>query len=172
MAAPEPGEIFEALDSQSEIGRPAWIHAGAQRAEVGFEDPALGWVGVRAESGGGRIHAEVVSGSSDAAQALSGHMAGLNAYLAEHHTKVETLTVTAPESRLSGSASDRGGGEQMQQGTGQQTGQGAGTGSSPSLSGSSRTPVAAEPGPGAFQGETGPDAEVDGRGGTHISVMA
>jgi hypothetical protein len=180
IATPEPRETFEALDSESGLGRPAWVHSGTQRAEAGFEDPALGWVGVRAESGGGKVHAEVVSGSTDAAQALSGHLAGLNAYLAEHHTQVETLTVTAPESRPTGMAGDRGAGQEMQQGSGQQTGQqsgqqpaqGAGTGSPSSLSSSSKTPARADSAPPVFQSEVGGNAESEGHGVTHISVMA
>jgi len=172
ISAPGSRETFEALDSQSAMERPAWIHSGAQRAEVGFEDPSLGWVGVRAESDGGRVHAEVVPGSADAAQALSGHLAGLNAYLAEHHTQVETLTVATPESRPADMAGDR----QMQQGAGQhagqQTAQGAGSGSSPSPSSSSNVRVSADSGSTVTQGGAGGSAEIEGRKGMHISVMA
>ena len=167
------GETFEALDAAGTLASPAWIHAGSQRAEAGFEDPALGWVGVRAESAAGRVHAEVVSGSSDAAQALSGHMAGLNAYLAEHHAQVETLTLTAPESRGIGMASDRNPGEAgTQQGSGQQSGQHAGTsaggGSEPALTGSSTVTAAAS----SLQSESSGSTESWSSGGVHISVIA
>ena len=123
-ASSEPRETFAALDAGDAVAKPAWIHAGTQRAEAGFQDPALGWVGVRADTSGGGVHAQLVPGSADAAQALSGHLAGLNAYLAEHHTPVETLTLAAPESGWAGGQSGTGGGQQMQQGAGQQTAQG------------------------------------------------
>jgi hypothetical protein len=175
-APPDARETFETLDSENSLGQPGWTHTGRQQAEAGFEDPSLGWVGVRAESGGGRVHAEVVPASTDAAQALSGHLAGLNAYLAEHHSQVETLTVSAPESRLAGSTADAGAGQQMQQGSGQQAGQhaadGAGTGSSANLANSSTTSAAADTGAPAFHGEPGGGAEIEGNSGVHISVMA
>lgn len=172
----EPKETFAALDSTSEVGKQVWVHAGGQRAEAGFEDPSLGWVGVRAESGGGRVHAEVVPGSSDAAQALSGHMAGLNAYLAEHHTRVETVSVSAPEGRMAGSTGDRSFGQQMQQGSGEQRGQqmadSAGSGFSPSMQGGSNARVSASAGPTVFRSEADRGAEAENREGIHISVMA
>jgi hypothetical protein len=92
-------DAFVALDR--DMGSPAatWIQTGARRAEAGFQDPALGWVGVRAQSGGGgAVHAAVVPGSPDAAQALSGHLSGLNAYMAEHHGQNSVVTMAAPES--------------------------------------------------------------------------
>lgn len=176
IATPGSRETFEALDSETTMGSPAWVHTGAQRAEVGFEDPSLGWVGVRAESAGGRVHAEVVPGSTDAAQALSGHLAGLNAYLAEHHAQVETVMVTTPESRSADLAGGGGGGEQMQQGAGQQPGQqtaqGAGNDSSPGLSSGSNTQASTLSGAAALQSGTGGGAEIEARAGMHISVMA
>jgi hypothetical protein len=118
-------ETFAALDSEAAPGTPTWIHAGAQRAEAGFQDPALGWVGVRADLGAGGVHASLVPGSADAAQALGGHLAGLNSYLAEHHTPIETLTLAAPEGRWAGSAGDQGASQGMNQGQGQNAEQGA-----------------------------------------------
>ncbi len=114
-----PQETFAALDSGvgagTAVGTPAWIHAGGQRAEAGFEDPALGWVGVRADLNGGSVQAAVVPGSTEAAQALSGHLAGLNAYLAEQHSPVATLTMAAPDT----SGMESGAGQNMQQSAGQ-----------------------------------------------------
>jgi hypothetical protein len=120
---PESRDAFATLDSAGAEGKATWIHAGMQRAEAGFQDPTLGWVGVRANASEGRVHAELVPGSDDAAQALGSHLAGLNAYLAEHHTPVETLTMTAPEGGWSEFGSDQSAGQSMQQGTGQQAGQ-------------------------------------------------
>lgn len=87
---------FAALDTASATSAPAWIHAGAQRAEAGFNDPALGWVGVRASLTGGAVHATVLPGSAEASQALSGHLAGLNAHLAEHRIGLDSLSVAPP----------------------------------------------------------------------------
>ncbi len=73
-------------------------------------------------SGRRRFHASLVPGSADAAQALSGHLAGLNSYLAEQHMPVAALTVAA---FADGESSDAGAGQNMQQQAGQNSGQGA-----------------------------------------------
>jgi hypothetical protein len=114
-------QTFAAMDASAAPGRQAWVHTGAQQAEAGFQDPALGWVGVRADSNGSGIHAELLAGSADAATALSSHMAGLNEFLNEHRTPVETLTLSTAGGGTE-SANDRGAGGGMQQGTGDQTG--------------------------------------------------
>jgi hypothetical protein len=176
-AGPDSRETFATLDAEAASGNPVWIHAGAHRAEAGFQDPTLGWVGVRADASGGGIHAELVPNSTDAAQALGSHLAGLNAYLAERHTPVETLTLTAPESGWAGMGSDKGAGEGMQQGAGQHTGQGtaqgadAGFQSGPSLDSSIQSP-ATLPELLAFSGGLDASAQTAGQGGIHISVMA
>jgi hypothetical protein len=171
---PDSREAFATLDAADAPGATTWIHAGAQRAEAGYQDPTLGWVGVRADLSGGGVHAQLVPGSADAAQALGSHLAGLNAYLSEHHTPVESLTLTAPESGL---GSDRGTGEGMQQGAGQQTGQETAQGadaSSPSGPDSdflTQSPAASAELT-AFFGDTGGSIQAPGLGGYHISVMA
>jgi hypothetical protein len=165
---PDLREVFATLDAGDAPGRPAWIHAGAQRAEVGFQDPSLGWVGVRADSSSGGVRAELVAGSADAAQALSSHMAGLNAYLAERHTPVESLTLATPQGGSSGAGSDRGAGEGMQQGAGQQTGQGADTGSASGPL-TERSAAAELLAPSVLQEGS---AQATMPGGAHISVMA
>lgn len=99
VAAGPPGmgarETFAALDAEPGAGAPSWIHAGAQRAEAGFEDPVLGWVGVRADLGAGGVHAAIVPGSAEAAQSLGGHLAGLNAHLAAEQIPVSSLSMAA-----------------------------------------------------------------------------
>ncbi len=105
-------ETFAALDTDTNGGAPAWIHTAPHQAEAGFQDPALGWVGVRADVTGGAIHAAVVPGSADAAQALSGHMAGLSAHLAVQHPAVHSVTVAAPEAN----GAHQGAGQGAQQG--------------------------------------------------------
>ena len=122
--APAAGqETFAALDAGTTVGSPNWIHAGGRQAEAGFNDPALGWVGVRAELSGVSIHAAIVPGSTEAAQALSGHLAGLSAYLSENHTPVATLTMSSPGNSGIGAESDQslaqGLGRGMQQSAGQ-----------------------------------------------------
>jgi hypothetical protein len=121
-AASGGGNPFTALDAGSGPGSPTtWIHAGAQRAEAGFNDPQLGWVGVRADLTGGSVHAAVLSGSAEATQALGGHLAGLSAHLAEHHIPVDSVSIARQD------AGTGGGG--FQQGSAQQQGQGTGGGS-------------------------------------------
>jgi hypothetical protein len=97
----------------------------------------------------------------------------LNAYLVEHHTPVETLTLTAPESGWSGLGSGQGTGEGMQQGAGQQTSQGTDASLS---SASNPESVIQSPAPSleppAFFGDMNGSVQAAIRGGFHISVMA
>jgi hypothetical protein len=90
-------DAFAALDAERTTPSATWTHAGAHHAEAGYLDPSLGWVSVRADVAGSGVHAAVVPGSAEAAQALSGHFTGLNAYLAEHHVQSATVTMAAPE---------------------------------------------------------------------------
>lgn len=120
-SGPDSREAFTTLDAGEATGKPTWIHAGAQHAEAGFQDPALGWVGVRADTSGGGVHAELVAGTADAAQTLGGHLAGLNAYLAENHTPVETLTLSSPENGWTALGGGNGSGDGMQQEPGHQS---------------------------------------------------
>jgi hypothetical protein len=117
---------FAALDSTSGSAASSWTHAGARHAEAGFQDPSLGWVGVRADLNAGGVHATVIPGSTDAAQALGGHMAGLNAYLSDEHAHVETLTLAVPESRDAGVSTGQNSGQGTNQNANQDTGQGSG----------------------------------------------
>jgi len=118
------GEAFTALDAEG-ANRVTWVHAGAQQAEAGFEDPRLGWVSVRADVSGGAIHAALVPASADAAQVMGGHLDGLNAYLSEHHSAVETITLAAPSGRANESGDAGSLGQGMQQRAGQEPGQGS-----------------------------------------------
>ena len=123
VSASSVRETFSALDAETGPRAPAWIHAGALRAEAGFQDPSLGWVGVRADTSGGGVHASLVPGSAEASQALGGHLAGLNAHLAAEHSPVETVTLASPEGRGAGVGADQGS-QSMYQGSGQNAGQG------------------------------------------------
>ena len=118
---------FAALDSGTGVGTPGWTHAGGLYAEAGFQDPSLGWVGVRAGLSGGSVHVALVSESAEAAQALSAHLPGLSNYLAEEHTRVSTLTMDSPGATSGGGWAGAGSGQPPQQGTGQEQGKKAST---------------------------------------------
>jgi hypothetical protein len=132
-------ETFASLDAGADHATPNWTHAGTQRVEAGFQDPALGWVGVRADVNAGGVHAIVMPGTADAAQALGGHMAGLNAYLAAEHTPVTSVTLAS----LNGNEASIGGNQGMSQGTGQNPGDQASMAAfdSPELSASAGGPI-------------------------------
>ena len=168
-AASTAHETFAALDAETTTGTTTWIHAGAQRAEAGFQDPSLGWVGVRAELGGGGVHAALVPGSADAAQTLGGHLSGLNSYLDEQHTPVATLTMAA--------SADRGSESGVGQGTQQQAGQNNGHGAHSESQTDTRPgpPAMAAVAPVEISAETGRREASDmasGLGGRYVSVMA
>jgi hypothetical protein len=152
---------------------PTWIHAGTQHAEAGFEDPALGWVGVRADMSAGGVHASLLPGSAEAAQALGGHIAGLQAFLADQHTPVESLTMATHQN--SGMAFNAGQGA-MQQGTGQQGGgQHQRDSASSNQQASPLTATESMPPalPQSISSQIGiPIVSFPGPGGAHISVMA
>jgi hypothetical protein len=90
-------ETFAALDSSGSQVPTQWVQTGTRHAEAGYQDPNLGWVGVRAEVSGGSVHASIVPSSAGAAEALSQHMSGLNNYLSENHSSVSSLTMTSPD---------------------------------------------------------------------------
>jgi hypothetical protein len=171
-AAADTHEAFAAMDSGTGSVAPTWFHAGANQAEAGFRDPGLGWVGVRAQSDASGVHAAVVPNSAEASQILSGHLAGLNAYLAEGHTGVASVSLTAPESRLSEQGTleqspGRGYEGTGGQGTGQQGNSGGAE--TPHVSASSSEYVSPLPIQNAGQTDMPPPGN---SGGGHISVMA
>ena len=119
VAAPSNSQrTFAALDDEIRAPSPVWIHAGGNKAEAGFKDPTLGWVGVRAQADASGVHAALVPGSFDASRTLSGDFPSLSAYLGEHHTAVQTLTLASPESSWAGENSGHPGGMEGEQGNG------------------------------------------------------
>ena len=162
-------DTFSALDRGSSVGTPAWTHAGGQHAEAGFEDPALGWVGVRADLSTGGIHATLVPSSADAAQTLSGHLAGLSSHLTEQQTSVASLSMASPGD----GGIDSGTGQQMQQGA---EGQAQGSSSGDAQSGrQAEASFAAGTPTRAVTAESSVPATLTSTGdlrGTRISVMA
>ncbi len=117
-AAAAPKETFTELDAGTAVGAPRWTHAADRQVEAGFEDPALGWVGVKADLNGGSVHAVLMPGSAEAAQVLGAHMAGLSAHLSEQHAPVSTLTLA------DSGVSSGGTGQNTQQGAEQDAGSG------------------------------------------------
>jgi hypothetical protein len=111
-------DAFAELDVPAPGTAPTWVRAGAQHAEAGYQDPALGWVSVRAEAAGGQVHASLIPGSDEAATALGGHLAGLGAFLAEHHAQVASLSVALPDARHEAADSSQSGNHLLQQGQG------------------------------------------------------
>jgi hypothetical protein len=89
-------EPFTAMDAVANDGAARWIMADSHRAEAGFQDPSLGWIGVRAQAGATGIHAAVMPASETAADVLSGHLAGLNAHMANHHEHMNAVTLSTP----------------------------------------------------------------------------
>ena len=88
-----PHQTFEALDRTGNGPSASWVHTSSQRAEAGFQDPVLGWIAVRADQGGGGVHATVVPSTAEAAESLGSQMAGLTAHLAESHAQVASLSL-------------------------------------------------------------------------------
>lgn len=122
-------ETFAALDADVAPGAPTWTHANPQQAEAGFQDPALGWIGVRADRNGGGVHVALVPGSAEAAQELGTHIDGLNAYLTAQRTPVESLAMAAPEGGASNHGTQQGGDHGRGQGAEQGMRQGGQQGS-------------------------------------------
>jgi hypothetical protein len=172
-------EPFAALDAEPAAGAVAWTHAGARQAEAGFEDPVLGWVGVRAELSGGGVHAALVPGSAEAAQELGRQMDGLHTYLTEQRTPVESLVMAAPSGSGASSGTGGGFGNPAQHEMGQGTGEGAGQNAreqaarevesrtTPVLSGAGRTSAAQ-----TSTAAPGSDVSSQSREGSRISLVA
>jgi hypothetical protein len=141
------------------------VQAGAHRAEAGYLDPALGWVAVRAESSGGGLHASVLPGSPEAAQMLSAHLSGLNAFLAQQHGPHATATMAAPGDAHYGATADQGnsagGGSGRDDGAGKNMAQARESDSSPRM-GAARV----------VGKSSGSDGLATRRAGTYVSVMA
>ena len=109
--AATPGSMqtaFSAMDGAAPDGA-AWVHASARHAEAGFQDASLGWVSVRAEASGAGVHATLAGGSAEAAQSLSGHVAGLRTFLEERQTPVQSIHVMQPGLGTMGGGTSNGG---------------------------------------------------------------
>lgn len=164
-------EAFSALDSGSTAGSPRWVHTPSGQAEAGFEDPTLGWIGVRAELGGGGLHASLVPGSAEAARVLGSHLEGLSTYLSENHTQVSTLTLATAGGSGGQAASDQHMGQSMNQAMQQGASQ-RGNKVASSAQVAAAIPNGSHGINNSAAGEVDAPAYArDGRG-THVSVMA
>ena len=91
------GSVASGLSTSglSSPGQPSWMHGEGRQVEAGYHDPIMGWVEVRASQGQNGIHATLVPASDRAAESLGQHLGGIDAYLSERHTPVESLTVAS-----------------------------------------------------------------------------
>jgi hypothetical protein len=162
------GEPFAVLDSGSAVPHLQWTHMNAHRAEAGFQDQSLGWVSVRAQADAqGGVHAEIVTGSASAAQALDAHLASLNEHVAALQTHLHPVTIAAPDTAWSGQGFD--GNTPQGEGSGGQSGR-----DSQQLAhsdGGSRSSSAASPA--EIPGPEIPPLLADARSaGVHVSLIA
>ena len=166
-AGPGTADAFAALDAERTAPAATWIHAGAHRAEAGYLDPALGWVGVRADAAATGVHAALLPASGEAAQVLGSLLAGLNAYLSEHHGEPATVTMGAPQDGRDGSGMGAGThpnhGDSARQDEAR-TGDGPSDGQAPSVGAIAPRDTRAVSAAAA--------ANVLARSGTYVSVMA
>jgi hypothetical protein len=100
-------ETFAAMDAETGDGSARWVLADSHRAEAGFQDPALGWISVRAHAGATGIHAAVMPSSDTAAEVLSSHLAGLNAHMANQYEHMNAVTLSVPGSDWNGQSTGR-----------------------------------------------------------------
>jgi hypothetical protein len=154
---------FTALDSASPSTAAAWTRTNAHAAEAGYQDPALGWVSVRAQQDTTGLHATVVPVSQDAAQSLGTHLAGLQTYLSEHRTPVDSLTIASPDASASGFNLNQGTNSQSGQNHSQQS---FASGAEPSVDRSAVTTLR------ALQSVDTSNPPVAHGGGQYISVLA
>jgi hypothetical protein len=128
-------------------------------------------VGVRADLNEGSVHATVMPGSSDAAQVLGGHMAGLSAFLTAEHKPVDSLTLTTPDGRELGSEAGYGSGQSAGQGAGQNPAEQGSPATHSSLAQETFTNPSDTP-QADFAGTSGAPKSISLLEGSHISVMA
>jgi hypothetical protein len=85
------------INSQSVAGRSLSLgeHDGVRALEVGYQDPVLGYVELRAHTEGAGIHASLTAQSADSGAALEAHLSSLANWMNERRTPVESLTVSS-----------------------------------------------------------------------------
>ena len=103
----DPFQVMDAAPSQTSTasGSDGRAITGSSSAstvgqlQVGYHDPVLGYVELRAHSDGSGIHASLGTQSEAAGAALSSNLGDLTAWMNARHTPVESLSVLAPHER-------------------------------------------------------------------------
>ncbi|HEY6490479.1 MAG: hypothetical protein WCC26_19265 [Terracidiphilus sp.] len=116
-------QTFAAMEAGPSPLSSSWTHATATTAEAGYLDPALGWVGVRAQTDATGIHAAVVPASAPAGEMLQGHLSGLGSYLADHRVHIESVSITPAEGSLNAKSDLASGGGHEGHGNNRETAQ-------------------------------------------------
>jgi hypothetical protein len=81
---------------------------GGRALEVGYQDPALGYVELRAHTEGAGIHASLTTQSADSGATLEAHLSSLAGWMNERRTPVESLTVSSLAPRNAGESGHSG----------------------------------------------------------------
>jgi hypothetical protein len=120
-ANPNPFQVIDAAHmpnaatTASAWPAPAAGHQGAHSAtggsqlQVGYQDPVLGYVELRAHSDGNGVHASLGTQTESGRAALSGDLSALAAWMDARHTPVESLSVVALHGASNASSSLAGG---------------------------------------------------------------
>ena len=158
------------MDAGAEVSASRTAPAGGPRSvEVGINDPAHGWIEVRAQGGSGQVSASLRAASPEAHAALDAQLPAMTQYLAEREVGVHALEVRSSdgsggfpspahpsESFTGGHPGHSGSGAGPGQGFGSGSGSGAnaGSGGSGGYRGQANQAVAGSPqhGPGAGYG--------------------
>ena len=141
-------------------GMPGALPASASQLQVGYQDPVLGYVELRAHSDGSGVHASLGTQSEAGRTALSGDLSALASWMDARHTPVESLSVVALHGTSNASsnlAGGRGGSEEFNSGSGPDARGGAEAG--------------AGPGAGANSGHSSEDRPQTGRGAVPASSI-
>ncbi len=88
------GELLTHMDGGGTISA-SGLRLAPHAVEVGIEDPAHGWIEVRAQGVAGQVTASLNADSPDARAALHAQLPGMAQYLAEHDLGVRDLGVSA-----------------------------------------------------------------------------
>jgi hypothetical protein len=98
---------FLAMDSEGSVLTQQPSPTGVSQLMVGHQDPALGYIELRAHLDGSGVHASLGTQSTAAGEALAGHLGSLTNWLNDRHTPVESLTVLGFNSQHDSSSSHR-----------------------------------------------------------------
>jgi hypothetical protein len=150
-----PGEdVLARMDSGSSASSPRLLEPSVA---IGIDDPAHGWIEVRAQGGAGQVTASLSANSPEAHAALHAQLPALAQYLEERDLGVRSLAVSG--------ASGHAGEGFTPGGSGAGSGGQGGAESSPGSAGNPRG------GPGAAEERPG-GKYVDGRNAAHTGVAA